>query len=41
MVEMALSYFTTVLVIANVGYLQALFKGKAKGSEEEAAVDPK
>ncbi len=29
MAEMALSYFTTVLVIANVGYLQALFRGKA------------
>lgn len=29
MVEMALSYFTTVLVIANVSYLQALFKPKA------------
>jgi len=28
MVEMALSYFTTVLVIANVSYLQALFGGK-------------
>ncbi len=41
MVEMALSYFTTVLVIANVGYLQALFKGKPAVSEAEAAKDLK
>ena len=33
MVEMAFSYFTTVLVIANVSHLQALFGGKPEGGE--------
>ncbi len=33
MVEMALSYFTTVLVIANVSHLQVLFGGKPDDQE--------
>jgi hypothetical protein len=38
--EMVVSYFTTVLIIANVGYLQSLFSHSALGPKPAPSAEP-